>query len=241
MGEKMTVNTEIQLNLPASIRDIWNKLVARGIYISAENERELYNDILRYEDDIKKFLMIFDQRLVVHSRDFVYAENISSKRLIRGAEQLMVFLTVFFEKFQKIYTSPQNPWYNQLAIEMLSLGSINLFSTETFERRLLSVGLHDEFDIFEKVLKPAATQFLVHIPAVDIYSVSTPEEAANVEFKFNSPIYRFVDIFTNIAFNSEENIISELSEDFSDNKNIIPNDKLYSSSSTDEGGNIDEI
>jgi hypothetical protein len=241
MGEKMTVNTEIQLNLPASIRDIWNKLVARGIYISAENERELYNDILRYEDDIKKFLMIFDQRLVVHSRDFVYAENISSKRLIRGAEQLMVFLTVFFEKFQKIYTSPQNPWYNQLAIEMLSLGSINLFSTETFERRLLSVGLHDEFDIFEKVLKPAATQFLVHIPAVDIYSVSTPEEAANVEFKFNSPIYRFVDIFTNIAFNSEENIISELSKDFSDNKNIIPNDKLYSSSSTDEGGNIDEI
>jgi hypothetical protein len=241
MGEKMTVNTEIQLNLPASIRDIWNKLVARGIYISAENERELYNDILRYEDDIKKFLMIFDQRLVVHSRDFVYAENISSKRLIRGAEQLMVFLTVFFEKFQKIYTSPQNPWYNQLAIEMLSLGSINLFSTETFERRLLSVGLHDEFDIFEKVLKPAATQFLVHIPAVDIYSVSTPEEAANVEFKFNSPIYRFVDIFTNIAFNSEENIISELPKDFSDNKNIIPNDKLYSSSSTDEGGNIDEI
>jgi len=196
----MTVlNSDIELKLPPSIRDVWNKLVARGLYISAENERSLYNDIMRYEDNIRDFFEIFDQTLIVHRRDFVYAEDRNAKRITKNAEQLMVFLSVFFEKFRKIYPSPLKPWYDELAMQVVSLASMNLYSTETYERRLLSVGLHDELDIFDKVLKPASAQFLLHINSNDIYSVNSPEEAAVVEFKFNSPIYRFIDIFVEIA------------------------------------------
>jgi hypothetical protein len=192
-------NTEIELRLPSSIREIWNKLVVRGIYLSADNERDLYNDILRYEDNIREFFEIFDQTLVVHRRDFVYAEDRKTKRLIKNAEQLMVFLSVFFEKFRKLYPSPLTPWYEELSVKVVSLGAMNLYSTESFERRLLSVGLHDELDIFEKVLRPASVSFLLHIHSSDLYSVNSPEDAAAVEFKFNAPVYRFIDIFADIA------------------------------------------
>jgi len=192
-------DTDIELKLPPSIRDIWNKLVARGLYVSAENDRELYNDILRYEENIRNFFAIFNQILVVHRRDFVYAEDRSIKRITKNAEQLMVFLSVFFEKFRKIYPSPLTPWYDELSMKVVSLASMNLYSTESYERRFLSVGLHDELDIFEKVLKPASAHSLIHIHSNDLYSVNSSEEAAAVEFKFNSPVYRFVDIFVEIA------------------------------------------
>jgi len=202
-------NNDIEFKLPSSIRDIWNKLIVRGIYISAENERSLYNDILRNEEHIKKFFAIFDQTIVIHRRDFIYAEDRNVKRITKNAEQMMVFLTVFFEKFRKLHSSPLNPWYDELSIQAVTLGMMNLYSTESYERRLLSVGLHDELDIFEKVLKPASGQFLVHMHSSDLYSVNSSEDASSVEFKFNSPVYRYIDIFVDIADGSIDSLEEE--------------------------------
>lgn len=203
------MNNFIDLSLPGNIRSIWNKLILDGIYISAENERELYNDILRNEADIRKFLDIFDHKLIIHNKDFIYAESSKSKRILRGHEQLIVFLAVFFEKYQKIYSSPKNPWYNEIIISTQTLSSMNLYSTETAEKRLVSVDLNNEWDIFSKVLKPATDQFLIHINRVDIFHIDTIEKAKVVNFKFNTPVYRFIDMFSELAEISSE----ELSND----------------------------
>jgi len=204
----MMENSFIDLKLPGNIRQIWNKLVPQGIYISAENERELYNDILRNEDDVRNFLEIFDHKLVVHNKDFIYAEDARNKRLLRGHEQLIVFLAVFFEKYQKIHSSPMAPWYNEIVITTQTLIRMNLYSTESAERRLVSAGLHDEWDIYNRVLKPSAAQFLVQISSSDLYHTDTLEKAGQVEFKFNTPVYRFIDMFSEFADLSLEESLS---------------------------------
>jgi Condensin complex protein MksE len=198
-------NSFIELKLPDSIRKILNKLVLKGIYISAENERELYNDILRNEEDIRKFLDIFDHKLVVHKKDFIYAEASRNRQLLRGHKELIIFLAVFFERYQKINSSIQAPWYEEIIISTQTLSDINLFSTETAQNRLLSVDLNDDWDIFSKVLKPAAGQFLVQINQADLIHTDNIEAAQKVEFKFNTPVYRFIDMFTELAelFNEE--------------------------------------
>jgi hypothetical protein len=198
-------NNFIELKLPESIRRIWNKLILKGIYISAENERELYNDILRNEEAIRKFLDIFDHKLVVHKKDFIYAEASKNRQLLQGHKELIVFLAVFFERYQKIYSSIQAPWYEEIIISTQTLADMNLFSTETAQNRLLSVGLNDEWDIFSRVLKSAARQFLVQINQADLMHVDCLESAQKVEFKFNTPVYRFIDMFTELAelFNEE--------------------------------------
>ena len=198
-------NSFLELKLPNSIRQIWNKLVLRGIYISAENERDLYNDILRNEEDIRKFLDIFEHKLVVHNKDFIYVEASRNKQLLRGHRELIVFLAVFFERYQKLYSSVQVPWYEEIIISTQTLMEMNLYSTETAENRLLSVGLNDDLDIFNTVLKPAASQFLVQISQSDLKNTDSLEAAQKVEFKFNTPVYRFIDMFTELAelFNEE--------------------------------------
>ena len=192
-------NSFLELKLPSSIRQIWNKLVLRGIYISAENERDLYNDILRNEEDIRKFLDIFEHKLIVHNKDFIYAEASRNKQLLRGYKELIVFLAVFFERYQKLYSSIQAPWYEEIIISTQTLADMNLYSTETAENRLLSVGLNDDLDIFDSVLKPAASQFLVQISQSDLKNTDTLDAAQKVEFKFNTPVYRFIDMFTELA------------------------------------------
>ena len=198
-------NSFLELKLPNSIRQIWNKLVLRGIYISAENERDLYNDILRNEEDIRKFLDIFEHKLVIHNKDFIYVEASRNKQLLRGHRELIVFLAVFFERYQKLYSSVQVPWYEEIIISTQTLLEMNLYSTETAENRLLSVGLNDDLDIFNTVLKTAASQFLVQISQSDLKNTDSLESAQKVEFKFNTPVYRFIDMFTELAelFNEE--------------------------------------
>lgn len=222
----MLENNIIELRLPGKIRKIWNTLVSQGVYLSPENERELYNEILRNEDDISTFLEIFDHRLVVHNKDFIYAEDIKNRRLLKGHEQLIVFLAVFFEKYQKLHSSPVAPWYSEIVISTQSLSSINLYSTETSERRLVAAGLHDEWDIFVKVLKPAASQFLLQISSSDLYHTENIEAARKVEFKFNTPVYRFIDMFAEFAnHTSGEDTDAVLLETTPDNKLPEVNDE----------------
>lgn len=211
--------TSMNLTLPGSIRRIWDKLIVRGLYISSENERELYNDILRHEDDVRKFLAIFDHQLTVHNKDFIYAEDKKNKRLLRGHEQLIVFLAVFFEKYQKLHSSPGQPWYNEIVLTSQNLAKMNMYSTETCEQRLLNVGLHDEWDIFEKVLKPAASQFFLHISQVDLQQTDSLEGARQVQFKFNAPVYRFIDMFSELAEGADDDtsiVVTEASEEVQD-------------------------
>ncbi|MFA6715741.1 MAG: hypothetical protein WCS27_10215 [Victivallaceae bacterium] len=189
----------LELKLPNSIRQIWNKLVLRGIYISAENERDLYNDILRNEEDIRKFLEIFEHKLVIHKKDFIYAEANRNLQLLQGHRKLIVFLAVFFEKYQKLNSSVQAPWYEEIIISTQNLADMNLYSTESAENRLLDVGLNDEMDIFDSVLKPAAGQFLIQMTPTDLKNTDSLEAAQKVEFKFNTPVYRFIDMFTELA------------------------------------------
>lgn len=195
----MIETISLDLKLPGTIRKIWDKLIVHGIYISSENERDLYNDISRYEDDVCRFLEIFDHQLIRHRKGFIFAEDKKNKRLLKNHEQLMVFLAVFFEKYQKLNTSPVSPWYEEIVRTTQTLGKVNIYSTETSERRLLSAGLNDEFDIYEKVLKPASAQFLLHINSADQHQITSSEAAKRLEFKFNTPIHRFIDVFSELA------------------------------------------
>jgi hypothetical protein len=192
-------NSFLELKLPNSIRQIWNKLMLKGIYISAENERELYNDILRNEENIRKFLEIFEHKLVIHKKDFIYTEANRNLQLLQGHRKLIVFLAVFFEKYQKLNSSVQAPWYEEIIISTQTLADMNLYSTESAENRLLDVGLNDELDIFNSVLKPAAGQFLIQMASADLKNTDSLEAAQKVEFKFNTPVYRFIDMFIELA------------------------------------------
>jgi hypothetical protein len=171
----------------------------KGIYISAENERELYNDILRNEENIRKFLEIFEHKLVIHKKDFIYTEANRNLQLLQGHRKLIVFLAVFFEKYQKLNSSVQAPWYEEIIISTQTLADMNLYSTESAENRLLDVGLNDELDIFNSVLKPAAGQFLIQMASADLKNTDSLEAAQKVEFKFNTPVYRFIDMFIELA------------------------------------------
>ncbi len=197
----------IELKLPGTIKGIWRKLIQNGLYISSDNERELYNDILRNEDDIRKFLDIFDHKLIIHSKDFIFAEDTKNNLLRKNHEQLIIFLAVFFEKYQKLNTNPVNPWYNEIVISVQNLNKMNLYSTETSERRLSSVGLDDELDIVKKVLQPASRQGLIQLNLSNSGDLENLEQAKIIDFKFNAPVYRFIDMFSELAdINKKENI-----------------------------------
>ncbi len=199
----------IEFKLPGTIRTIWDKLIVKGIYISSDNERELWNDILRNEDDIKKFLDIFDHKLTVHNKDFIFAEDKRNARLLKNHEQLIVFLAVFFEKYQKLNANPAMPWYSEIVISTQNLNKMNLYSTETAERRLSSVGLDDELDIVNKVFKTASMQGLIQLRSKDLIDLESAEQAKLIEFKFNAPIYRFIDMFAELAETGETEIKKE--------------------------------
>lgn len=197
---------DCSIEFPKEMRAVWEKLIHKGYYISTGTNRELFNEIVRNQDMYNSFFGIFGHRLVVHPRDFVYAEDLKNKTLIKGSKELICFLAVFFERYRKLYPDIHRPWYDEITQTTQNLKDIAVFSTETSSKRLQQVGLIDCKDIYTKVLKGAQRAGLLIYSDVARRAAEENDSYDELRFQFCSPIRRFIDIFNDLASKVEEDI-----------------------------------
>jgi len=191
------------VEFPEQMRDVWDKLVHRGCYISIENDRELYNEIVRDSETYDAFLKIFGHRLVVHPHDFVYAEDLKNKSLLKGHRELICFLAVFFERYRKLHPGVQRPWFEEIMLTTQSLKEMAMFATETSAKRLQQVGLMDEKDIYDKVFKNGFRAGLLTFSATSRRAAEESEAYDELRFQFCSPVRRFIDLFNDLAVSAD--------------------------------------
>lgn len=170
-------------SLPARLADVFRSLRS-GKHICHDDIAE-YRDLDRNEELYRALFQGLGYELVHHGQGFYYFKGdnyLSSLRL----QAISLFVLVLFQDLEdKKFQESDGAWERRLLMRTFGINELPHFQTSQRRSLMYAVGVTPD-TLHDKVLRPLVRYGML-------------EMAGTEQFRFRSPIYRFVDLCMQFA------------------------------------------
>ena len=171
------------VSLPARLAVVFRSL-RNGKHICRDDIAE-YRDLERNEELYRALFLGLGYELVHHGQGFYYFKgdnNLSSQRL----QAISLFVLILFQDLEdKKFQESDGAWERRLLTRSFATNELPHFQTPQRRNLMFAVGVTAD-TLHERILRPLVR-----------YGLS--EMVGTEQFRFRSPIYRFVDVCMQFA------------------------------------------
>jgi chromosome condensin MukBEF MukE localization factor len=173
----------INVSLPARLAVVFRSL-RNGEHICRDDLAE-YHDLERNEELYRALFLGLGYELVHHGQGFYYFKGDNSLSSLR-LQAISLFVLILFQDLEdKKFQESDGAWERRLLTRTFAVSELPHFQTPQRRSLMFRIGVTPD-TLHEKVLRPLIRYGMVEMVGTD-------------QFRFRSPVYRFVDVCMQFA------------------------------------------